>query len=449
MKFNTAIFYDLENLLKGYSFSPQISRNLSLARILDDIKAVEGVGRIGLMRAYANWSDPRLGFLHRELTELGIEPVQVFGFSREAGKNAADLQLAVDVIETVHLRPGLEIYAIVSGDGGLGAVVRKLHEYGKFVIGCAYASAASRAFRCLCDVFLDIPDPEEETGTSESEPLGFPTVTDPRNKHLRRQVAPLWAWTPEQALDKIREVLLFYAREYSQEIKSLGFPLSVIQEGLCYALPDFAPARFGFAKFIQFLQYVCTDLPVGVAREKAPGTGALLCHREHLPAAMELLPDLPPREVHSVENYRTLLARGTPCLRLPPPERLQVILSWLEHYGLEKVSLKDALARLTEALKDQPWEDPGEAIKISLVSLASAGAMVRFPADAPMLEQYFSLSPEYPTRERMLQLLYETACRKILAALGEVKEEVLDHILRPGTCRSDRKSWVHPSGAGV
>lgn len=430
MKFNTAIFYDLENLLKGYSFSPQTIKHLSLTRIVDDIKSVEGVERLGLQRAYANWGDPRLSFLQREVTELGIEPVQVFGFSREAGKNAADLQLAVDVIETAHLRPALEVYAIVSGDGGLGAVVRKLHEYGKLVIGCAYPSAASRIFRGLCDVFLEIPDPEGLAETSPPSPVGASEVTDPRNQHLRRQVAPLAAWTPEQALDKVREVLLFYAREYHQEIKNTGLHLSVIQEGMRWALPDFAPWRFGFGKFIEFLQYACAGLPLGVVRESV--TGCLVCFRDHLPPDVTLLPDLPPRELHSLENYQALLSRGAPCLRLPSPEPLQVILSWLELNGLEKELLSEAITRMAEDLKYQAWEIQSDSIKFTLLSLAYAGAMVRVPQDKPLNEQYFSLTPEYLTRERMLELLYETAYRKIKTSLGEVEEKILQRLFVPG-----------------
>src|SRR5271166_549839 len=162
MVFNTAIFYDIENLLKGYSFSQQMVANLSLKEILEDIKQTKRLGRIAVQRAYANWSDSRLAILRWQINELGIEPIQVFGFSRDQKKNAADIQLAIDAIDLAHVRGSLEVFVIVSGDGGFASLAKKLHEYGKTVIGCAYPSATNRMFQAVCDDFVEIVDPDEQ-----------------------------------------------------------------------------------------------------------------------------------------------------------------------------------------------------------------------------------------------------------------------------------------------
>ena len=73
MKFNTAILYDIENLIGGYGKSDYLAR-LSLKDIFDEIskKNIEG---IAIQRAYANWSDPRLNILRGDIVELGVEPV--------------------------------------------------------------------------------------------------------------------------------------------------------------------------------------------------------------------------------------------------------------------------------------------------------------------------------------------------------------------------------------
>jgi uncharacterized LabA/DUF88 family protein len=162
MPFNTAIFYDIENLLKGYSSSQQMAANLSLEKILGAIKQTEQLSQIAVQRAYANWSDPRLAVMRGEINELGIEPIQVFGFSRDQKKNAADIQLAIDAIDLAHVRPSLEVFVIVSGDGGFASLAKKLHEYGKTVIGCAYRSAANKIFQAVCDAFVWITAPDEE-----------------------------------------------------------------------------------------------------------------------------------------------------------------------------------------------------------------------------------------------------------------------------------------------
>jgi len=120
--FNTAILYDIENLLKGYSFSQQMAANLSLEKILEAIKQTGQLGRIAFHMTYANWSDSRLAIMHGEINELGIDPIQVFGFSRDQKKNAADIQLAIDDIDLAHARPAIEVFVIVSEDGGFASL---------------------------------------------------------------------------------------------------------------------------------------------------------------------------------------------------------------------------------------------------------------------------------------------------------------------------------------
>ncbi|MBD2446305.1 NYN domain-containing protein [Nostoc sp. FACHB-152] len=154
--FNTAVFYDIENLTMGRS-NP--SFNFSLKLIQDNIKKTNTVKEIALQYAYADWSDSRLKSLRTEIQELGIQPVQIFDFGPK--KNAADIQLAIDVTELITLRPSLQVFVIVSGDGGFASLANKLHEYGKTVIGCAYEEHSNRFLKSVCDYFIPINNPQE------------------------------------------------------------------------------------------------------------------------------------------------------------------------------------------------------------------------------------------------------------------------------------------------
>jgi hypothetical protein len=59
MPFNTAIFYDIENLLKGYSFSQQVVANLSLKEIVDAMKGTSCLEMATNHRQRAmRWSRP-------------------------------------------------------------------------------------------------------------------------------------------------------------------------------------------------------------------------------------------------------------------------------------------------------------------------------------------------------------------------------------------------------
>jgi len=154
-KFNTAIFYDIENLTMGRN-EPNL--NFSLKQIQTDVEKVGMVNKIAIQCAYADWSDSRLRLLKNQIQELGIEAVQIFDYSHK--RNAADMQLAIDVMELAQSRPTLEVFVIVSGDGAFAALAKKLHEYGKSVIGCAYEGQMNRVLKSVCDRFIPIPAPQ-------------------------------------------------------------------------------------------------------------------------------------------------------------------------------------------------------------------------------------------------------------------------------------------------
>ncbi len=152
--FNTVILYDIENLTEGNS-NPKF--DFSLEDITQKIKRHNLVKQIAGQYAYADWSDGRLKRIKPSIQQLGIEPMQIFGFSND--RNAADIQLVIDAVELIHTKPSLEVFAIVSGDGGFSCLAKKLHEYGKIVIGCAYENQTNKLLPAVCDYFVRLPDP--------------------------------------------------------------------------------------------------------------------------------------------------------------------------------------------------------------------------------------------------------------------------------------------------
>ncbi|MFN6460447.1 MAG: NYN domain-containing protein [Nostoc sp. DedVER02] len=154
-QFNTAIFYDIENLTMGRS-NPNL--NFSLKQIQTNLESTSLVNKIAIQCAYADWSDSRLKLLKNEIQELGIEAIQIFDYSYK--RNAADMQLAIDVMELAQTRPTLQVFVIISGDGAFAALAKKLHEYGKTVIGCAYEGQINRVLKSVCDRFIPIPAPQ-------------------------------------------------------------------------------------------------------------------------------------------------------------------------------------------------------------------------------------------------------------------------------------------------
>lgn len=423
MRFNTAIFYDIENLLKGYNFSQPIIANLSLREILEAIKQTEKIGRIAVQRAYANWSDGRLAIMRGEINELGIDPIQVFGFSRDQKKNAADIQLAIDVIDLVHVRPALEVFVIVSGDGGFASLAKKLHEYGKTVIGCAYRSAANKMFQAVCDEFVWIADPEEDERPDrfivQNNVLGQSEVSDPRNIRLAEQVKKATSSSLESAVAKTKEILNWYAKDpiSSSDLSRNGIYLSVVQEAVKYAIPDFQPTRFGFTKFVNYMQFVCRGSNFCIARSSS--SQVVLALRNSIWSGIEVLPDL---DVHSINHYKSILATGNPILPLPTTDDLHAVATWIVQNPLREVDLGTAIEHTVAGLGETV---SFESVKLALLSFISAGLFFHEPEGIPLSEQKLTLRSDILSPSTIVEQLKELARQKLKNTLSDVKEDVL------------------------
>jgi uncharacterized LabA/DUF88 family protein len=284
MKFNTAIFYDLENLLKGYGFGQRMIQGLSLKEIYHRIKSAEGIENISIQRAYANWSDSRLGFIKNEILELGIEPIQVFGLSSgNTLKNVADIHLVVDLMDLLHHHNYLQNFVIVSGDGGFASVAKKIREYGKRVIGCAYEKSANKVFKAVCDQFIWIEDPEDNSDYG----MGITAhVTDTRAKKILEDIFKLniTQSTTDQIWAKVKEVIQLFEKspEYRAGLEN-GISPGAIRELINGAITGFDHTTLGYTKFIEFLQkaientnlavYIIppSDVKVGLKDKKPAG----------------------------------------------------------------------------------------------------------------------------------------------------------------------------------
>lgn len=257
--YNTAIFYDVENLIKGYGFSKKIVQGLSLHDILKKIGETGKTGRIATHKAYANWLTPTLSFLHSELIDLDIEPITVVGTNGGTIKNVADIRLAVDVIDTLHTHPEITTYVIISGDGAYASLARKLHEYSKVVIGCAYKQSTNKLFASACDHFIWVEDPEVENDKVEVR------VSDTRSQHLIEKLNGKDSNSNNLIWQRINELLSAFvtSKEYKKALEC-GINPSVIREFIGAAIPNFDPSAFGFERFIDFLAHAIENTEMAI-----------------------------------------------------------------------------------------------------------------------------------------------------------------------------------------
>ncbi len=118
-------------------------------------------GRVVLCNAYGDFEKNarkwvRVSKDHGDL-ELRYNHAEV------RGKNASDILLSVDAIETLFRVPNINEYAVVAQDSDFSVLVRRLRQFGKTVVGFGN-KGASRAFKNRCDEFIEV---EAKPGKSE------------------------------------------------------------------------------------------------------------------------------------------------------------------------------------------------------------------------------------------------------------------------------------------
>lgn len=447
--FNTAVFYDIENLLKGYNFSHQFAADLSLKEILGSITETGMTGRVAVQRAYANWSDPRLGILRSEINALGIDPIQVFGFSKDAKKNAADIQLAIDAIDLAHTRPAIETFVIVSGDGGFAALAKKLHEYGRSVIGCAYRNSTNQTFQSVCDAFVRIDPPEDEEETPRKpDTIQRPTQAGPPNHAvadggadvgssgtaLQEEVANKVGRQSgivgrKQTGDTVRKILEVFSKTpaFRKQMDNGGIPLQLFGQLVRECIPSFTPMGVGFPKLMDVLRWACVSTRWQVGRRLADNA-LMVVQRSTSPKPTGFAPldDLNDENIHSKEFYLYVLRQGALAVRLIPSAELRTVAEWICLRRPSWMSVAEIVERCSEAVQDAVSVD---SVKKLILTLAAVDVFERSPESAPLSEQKLNLRYEYMLPEAIVDRLRDQARIRLRELLGKVDEAVLGAIV--------------------
>ena len=415
MNFNTAILYDIENLIGGYARTDLLSA-LSLKDIYNVI-ASKQTGDKAIQRAYANWSDPRLNILRGDIIELGIDPVQMFGFGRGAQKDVSDIQLAIDAVEIVFTKPAIEVFVIVSGDGGFSSLAKKLHEYGKMVVGCGYKRATNRVFEAVCDQFFVIEEPKEENdlpnGRSKHENM------DPVLAAFSKKYQPVESKNRDQIVSSAREILTFFEKNKDTEtmLKHGGINISIFSEALDYRVGGFNYLQCGFIRLVDFIRYASYGTRCKLVL-KPPSDYRLVLKTASINGFDDVEPLLEIEELHTFENYKKILAKGGPVFRIPDKD---VVYSIAEYLCRNKTEFQGVyIGDIIDKLGSEFDYDQND-IKGCVFSLASAESFLKEPEDKPLSEQ--KLSFIYQSVEPVVENLRAKMRNKLLALLGSVKDE--------------------------
>lgn len=136
-----AIFVDVENLT-------QWIKQDGLEIFLEELSAI---GPVVVRKAYARWSNTNVSSHQSILNRLGFEFTHTY--HPVSGKNSADIQITVDVMEYAN-REDLLCIALATGDSDFSPLFRRLRERGKQVFGVGPRSPLSESVKSSCSRFF-------------------------------------------------------------------------------------------------------------------------------------------------------------------------------------------------------------------------------------------------------------------------------------------------------
>ena len=145
-----AVFVDFENLVLGAVKELPNQANPAPYEALT--RLCRGYGNASVRRAYADWANTLFGSHQDDLAMNGVDLIQVARVGIQ-NKNAADIRMAVDAMETLIVHPEISVFVLVSGDGDYSPLVQRLREFGKWVVGVGTEANASRKLVSVCSEY--------------------------------------------------------------------------------------------------------------------------------------------------------------------------------------------------------------------------------------------------------------------------------------------------------
>lgn len=129
------------------------TENVNLGCLREVIEGLLGEGQLRVRRAFGHWSGGLSGPDAEVQLVHGIE-LRQYPRLTNFGKNAADIAMAVDVMDELS-RDEVDTFALVSSDSDFTPLVHRLRRAGKVVWGYGLGSAPD-SLRLACDRFEEI-----------------------------------------------------------------------------------------------------------------------------------------------------------------------------------------------------------------------------------------------------------------------------------------------------
>ena len=115
-------------------------------------------GVVNIRKAYGNWKSPCIKPWEDVLHEYAIQPIQQFDLTK--GKNATDIALVIDAMDTLYTKD-VDTICLVSSDCDFTPLVTRALADGKFIIGFGERKAPT-AFVNSCSKYLFLDEVSQQ-----------------------------------------------------------------------------------------------------------------------------------------------------------------------------------------------------------------------------------------------------------------------------------------------
>lgn len=234
---NMALFCDFENIALGVRDAHYSA--FDIQKVLERLLLK---GNIVVKKAYCDWD--RYREFKTAMHEAAFELIEI-PHVRLSGKNSADIRMVVDALDLCYTKSHVDTFVIISGDSDFSALVSKLRENNKVVIGVGVKNSTSDLLMANCDEFIYYDD--------------LVRVAEKPRKQKRKAVKKAEKKTAgktdeekrQEALDLVLETVEDLFAERGQEEKVWG---SMVKQAIKRRKPGFNESYHGFRSFGQLLE---------------------------------------------------------------------------------------------------------------------------------------------------------------------------------------------------
>ncbi len=257
---NLALYCDFENIAIGVRDARYA--DFDMRKVLDRLLVK---GKIVVKKAYCDWE--RYREYKPAMHEASFEMIEI-PHVRQSGKNSADIRMVVDALDLCYTKSHVDTFVIISGDSDFSALVSKLRENNKVVIGVGVKNSTSDLLIANCDEFIYYDDLARDSKRRGGAKRARAAARTPRktaaasvddkapaeDKAVVEEKAPVeekGIKEAQEALDLVVETVAHLFDERGEKDKIWG---SMVKQALKRRKPGFNERYHGFRSFGKLLE---------------------------------------------------------------------------------------------------------------------------------------------------------------------------------------------------